>query len=126
MSQSSKRKMNKKGQMLVIKLNNSEALAFTGCFGLIFSIPNIKQIFLENMFPTIIETATINVGLFKFLYVLASIFLIYETYHWIIQLINMMEKTSHLRINYNLYLIKVSFFGILGFFSANLLNNLLF
>lgn len=118
--------MNKKGQFLVIKLNNSEALAFTGCFGLIFSLPNFYQIFLQNVFPIIIETATTNVGLFKFLYAILSILLVYETYHWIIQLSKMIQKTSNLRINYNLYLIKVGFFALLGFASAILLNNWLF
>lgn len=118
--------MSKTGQFLVIKLNNSEALAFTGCFGLTFSLSNFYQIFLENVFPIIIETATNNIDLFKFLYVILSLLLVYETYHWIIQLSRMIKKTSSLRINYNCYLIKVGFFALLGFASAILLNNWLF
>ena len=118
--------MNKKAQALVIKLNNSEALAFSGCFGLIFSLPNYYQIFLEQVFPIIIETSTTNAGLYKFLYFLLLVFITYESYHWIIQLANNIQKTQHLNIDYDLYMIKVVFFGLLGIASAVFLNRWLF
>jgi len=118
--------MSKKGPALVIKLNNSEALAFSGLFGLFFSLPNFYQIFLEKIFPIIIESSTSNTGLFKVLYFVLLIFITYESYHWIIQLPICMRKTKNLNIDYNFYKLKVSFFGLLGIMSAIFLNKWLF
>ena len=112
---------------LVIKLNSSEALAFSGCFGLIFSIPNFYQIFLEKIFPIIIETSTNNEGLFKFLYVVLLLFITYESYHWIIQLATNIQKTQHLRnVDYNFYIVRIIFLGFVGIASAIFLNIWLF
>ena len=118
--------MNKKAQSLVIKLSSSEALAFSGCFGLVFALPNFYQIFLEQVFPIIIETSTTNIGLYKFLYFLLLVLITYESYHWIIQLANNMQKTQHLNVDYNLYMIKVVVFGLFGLASAVFLNRWLF
>ena len=110
----------------VIELNNSEQAVFLGCFGLIFSLPNFNQIFLEKIFPIIIETSTNFTTLFKILYVLLSLLLAYNSYHWIIQLAKFMKKTKNIHNNYNLYLVKLFFFGLLGFVVAIGLNNWLF
>ena len=118
--------MNKKTQAFVIKLNSSEALAFSGCFGLIFALPNLYQIFLEKVFPIIIETSTTNTGLYKFLYFILLVSLTYESYHWIIQLVINVQKTQNLNVDYNLYMIKVVVFGLLGIASAIFLNRWLF
>jgi hypothetical protein len=111
---------------LVIKLNNSESLAFFGCFGLIFSLPNFYQIFLEKIFPIIIQNSTSNTNLFKFLYVVLLIFVTYESYCWIVQLAKNMQKIQHLKMDYNFYVAKVIFFGLLGITSAIILNKWLF
>ncbi|USN45322.1 MAG: hypothetical protein H6502_04675 [Candidatus Woesearchaeota archaeon] len=118
--------MVKKKAPLVIELNNSEALAFSGCFGLLFALPNIYQIFLNQIFPIIIETSTNYTGLFKFLYAIAIILLTYETYHWIIQLVKIMRKTYRIHKNYRLYVFKLVIFGMLGFAVAILLNKWFF
>ena len=118
--------MNKKGQFLVIKLNSSEALVFSGLFGLFFAMPNFYQIFLEKVFPIIIQTSTSNKELFQILYVLILILVTYESIAWIIQLVNNMQKTQHLNVDYNLYMIKVVVFGLLGIASAIFLNRWLF
>ena len=118
--------MNKKAQAFVIKLNSSEALAFSGLFGLFFAMPNFYQIFLENVFPIIIQTSTSNKELFQILYVLMLILVTYESVAWTIQLSNNIQKTQHLKVDYNLYLIKIVVFGLLGIVSAILLNKWLF
>ena len=118
--------MNKKGQFLVIKLNSSEALVFSGLFGLFFAMPNFYQIFLENVFPVIIRTSNSNKELFQILYVLMLILVTYESVAWIIQLANNMQKTQHLKVDFNLYMIKVIFFGLLGIASVVFLNSWLF
>ncbi len=110
----------------VIKLNNSEQAVFAGCFGFIFSLPNFNQIFLEKIFPIIIETSTSFTTFFKVLYVLLSLLLAYNTYGWIIQLIGFMNKTKNIHKNYGLYVAKIFFFGVLGFAVAIGLNNWLF
>ena len=111
---------------LVIKLNSSEALAFSGLFGLFFSLPNFYQIFLREIFPVIIETSTSNTGLFKVLYFVLLAFITYESYNWMIQLPICMRKTKNLNIDYNFYKVKVAFFGFLGIALAVVLNKWLF
>ena len=111
---------------LVIKLKSSEVLAFSGMFGLFFSLPNYYQIFLEQVFPIIIETSITYNNLFKFLYVILLLFVTYESYHWIIQLATNMQKTQRLKVSYNFYIIKVIFFALLGIASGITLNNWLF
>jgi len=111
---------------LVIKLNNSEALAFSGLFGIFFALPNYYQLLVEKLFPIVIENSTSNVGLFKFLYVIALLFITYESYHWIIQLADNMDKTRNLNVDYKFYIAKVIFFGLLGIAIALGLNSWLF
>jgi hypothetical protein len=111
---------------LVIKLNNSESLAFFGLFGVFFALQNYYQLLIEKLFPTIIENATSNLGLFKFLYIVALLLITYESYHWIIQLANNMDKTRNLNVDYKFYIAKIVFFGLLGIASAFFLNHWLF
>jgi multisubunit Na+/H+ antiporter MnhB subunit len=118
--------MNKKAQAFVIKLNSSEALAFSGLFGLFFAMPNFYQIFLEKIFPIIIQTSTINKELFQLLYILMLILVTCESIAWIIQLANNMQKTQHLNVDYNLYMVKIVVFGLLGIVAAIFLNKWLF
>ena len=118
--------MNKKAQLLVIEMNKSEALIFSGCFGIVFSLPNFYQIFLKNIFPIIIENSTQFTLLFKILYVLLSLLLVYNSYHWIVKLFKIMKKTRNIHRNYNLYIAQTFFFGISGFVTAVILNNRLF
>lgn len=110
----------------VIKLNSSEALSFFGLFGLFFAMPNFYQIFLEKVFPIIIETSTSNAQLFQILYVLMLILLTYESVAWIIQLANNIQKTQHLNVDFNSYLLKVILSGLFGIISALVLNKILF
>ena len=110
----------------VIKLNSSEALSFFGLFGLFFAMPNFYQIFLEKVFPTIIETSTSNTQLFQILYVLMLILLTYESVAWIIQLANNIKKTQYLNVDFNYYLVNVIFYGLFGIISALFLNRILF
>jgi len=110
----------------VIKLNSSEALSFFGSFGLFFAIPNFYQIFLEKVFPIIIETSTNNTQLFQILYVLMLILLTYESVAWIIQLANNIKKTQYLNVDFNYYLVNVIFYGLFGIISALFLNRILF
>jgi hypothetical protein len=111
---------------LIIKLNRSEYLAFFGLFGLIFTLPNYYQLFVENLFPIIIENSINNASLFKFLYVMILLFITYESYHWIVQLANNIQKTQYLKGDYNFYMVKVVVFGLLGIASAIFLNSWLF
>ena len=111
---------------LVIKLNSSEKLAFFGLFGLVFSLPNFNQIFMEKIFPIIIENSTIYQGLFKFLYVLLLIGLTYESINWVIQLVENIIKTKNLNVDYGYYLLKILVSGLFGVFTAVILNKILF
>jgi len=111
---------------LIIKLNSSESLAFFGLFGVFFALPNYYQLLVEKLFPIIIENSTSNLGLFKFLYVVILLFITYESYHWIIQLAETIDKTQRLKVDFNYYLVKVVFFGLVGITSAILLNKWLF
>ena len=110
----------------VIKLNSSEALSFFGSFGLFFAIPNFYQIFLEKVFPIIIQTSTSNKQLFQFLYVLMLVLVTYESVAWIIQLVNNMQKTQHLNVDFNFYLLKIIVLGIFGIILALVLNKIMF
>ena len=110
----------------VIKLNSSEGLSFFGLFGLFFAMSNFNQIFLEKVFPMIIETSTTNKQLFQILYVLMLILVTYESVAWIIQLANNIQKTQHLNVDFNFYLLKVILFGLFGIISALVLNKILF
>jgi|ETN02SMinimDraft_2_1059926.scaffolds.fasta_scaffold35518_2 hypothetical protein len=112
--------------VLVIKLNSSEALSYFGFFGLVFSLPNFNQIFLEKVFPIIIENSTNFQGLFKISYVLLLLALTYESFNWVIQLIKNMIKTKNLNVDYNYYLLKVVVSGLFGIISALVLNKILF
>ena len=118
--------MVRKNPPLVIELNTSESLAFSGFFGLIFASPNFYQIFLKEVFPTIIETATNNVILFKILYVILLLLITYETYYWIIKLGKIIKKTKNLNMDFNYYMLKVVFFSILGSAVGITLNYWLF
>ena len=110
---------------LVIKLNSSEALSFFGLFGLFFAMPNFYQIFLEKVFPLIIETSTSNKQLFQILYVVMLILVACESVAWIIQLGKNIEKTQYLCVDFNFYLLKVILFGLFGIISALVLNKIL-
>ena len=110
----------------VIKLNSSEALSFFGLFGLFFAMPNFYQIFLEKVFPIIIQTSTSNKQLFQFLYVLMLVLVTYESVAWIIQLVNNMQKTQHLNVDFNFYLLKIIVLGIFGIILALVLNKIMF
>ena len=110
----------------VIKLNSSEALSFFGLFGLFFAMPNFYQIFLEKVFPIIIQTSTSNKQLFQFLYVLMLVLVTYESVAWIIQLVNNIQKTQHLNVDFNYYLLKAILSGLFGIISALVLNKILF
>jgi hypothetical protein len=112
-------------KIFVIELNSSESLVFSSCFGIFFSMPNINKIFIDNIFPIIIENSN-NIKLFKLIYIILSLLLIYESYNWIIQLNKKMKKTNNLRINYNKYILKILFYAILGIISAIILNGILF
>ena len=118
--------MNKKAQIMIIKLNSSEKLAFSGFFGLFFAVPNFYQIFLEKIFPIIIQTSTKNKELFKFLYILMLILVTYESFAWINQLFINMQKKQYLKGDYNKYVIKVVLSGLLGITFAIFLNMWLF
>ena len=87
---------------------------------------NFNQIFLEKVFPMIIETSTTNKQLFQILYVLMLILVTYESVAWIIQLANNIQKTQHLNVDFNFYLLKVILFGLFGIISALVLNKILF
>jgi len=110
----------------VIKLNSSEALSFFGLFGLFFAMPNFYQIFLEKVFPIIIQTSTSNKQLFQFLYVLMLVLVTYESVAWIIQLVNNIQKTQHLNVDFNFYLLKIIVLGIFGIILALVLNKIMF
>lgn len=110
----------------VIKLNSSEALSFFGLFGFFFAIPNFYQIFLENVFPIIIETSISNTPLYRILYVAMLILLTYESVAWIIQLANNIQKTQNLNVDFNFYLLKVILSGLFGTILALVLNKILF
>ena len=110
----------------VIKLNSSEALSFFGFFGLVFSLPNFNKIFLNKLFPIIIENSTMYKELFKLLYIVLLLGLTYESFNWVIQLVKNIIKTQHLNVDYTFYLFKIIISGIFGIVCAIILNKILF
>ena len=110
----------------IIPLNSSEELAFFGSLGLFFSFPNLNSIFIEKIFPSIIEQSQTFNSLFRFIYIILVFAVTYESIGWVIELAKNIEKTRYLDVNFDFYMFKVVVSLIAGIIVAIFLNRILF